>query len=163
MNSRTRRNLRYLDSAARTPALDQHNGPRESFPPEAKERVLGAWAVHYLPPWGGNYPGHLEVTDGRACFLAEVKLSLIRPTIIGPVNSRTIAALLDLDPAFVPYEGNCLFISIPKSQIECAAPARQTLSNCVSLTLKNNGSIQLFDKGLLPATPLLKAIQSHWP
>ena len=126
---------------------------------EPDEQVLGKWAVNYLPPAGGRYPGHLQVTDRRILFAAQVEVGKLQPLIVGAVDSAAVAYALDLDPCHVTYEAGRLCLSIPKSHIDCVSPDCVLLDNCVSLTLKNNGSVHLFERGILPVNDVVHAIR----
>ena len=126
---------------------------------ELGERVLGKWAVNYLPPAGGRYPGPLQVTNLRILFVAEVDIHKLQPLIVGTVDSAAVAYALDLDPCHVTYEAKRLCLSIPKSHIDCITPDGVLLDNCVRLTLKNNGSVHLFERGLLPVNDVVRAIR----
>ena len=126
---------------------------------EDGERVLGNWSVDYIPPAGHRFRGQLCVTDRRVMFAAEVDRRQFEGAVIGPVDCEAVAYALDLDAPNVAYDGSHLLISIPASQIERVTADHSLLDNCASLTIKNNGSIQLFDKGLLPVTAVVRAIQ----
>jgi hypothetical protein len=124
------------------------------------EQMLGHWQVNYVPPSGGRYPGLLWVTDRRVFFACDVDLRHLQARVVGPVNALAVAYVFDLDPSHVAYETNCLRLSIPKADIECVTPDCMLLSNCVDLTLKNNGSIQQFERRLLPVDDIIRATQS---
>ena len=121
------------------------------------ELALGHWMVNYVPPSRGRYPGRLWVTDRRVLFACEVDLRHLQARVVGPVNATAVAYVLDLDPRQVTYETNCLRLSIPKSEIECVTPECMLLSNCVDVTLKNNGSIQQFERRILLVDDVLRA------
>lgn len=123
----------------------------------ADEVVFGHWSVNYLPPAGGRYPGTLWVTDRRVFFAGDVDLRHLQARVVGPVNALAVAYVFDLDPSHVAYEANCLRLSIPKSHIECITPDCLLLSNCVDVTLKNNGSIQQFERQVLPVDEIVRA------
>ena len=133
---------------------------KDSPPLEAGERALGQWAVNYLAPSGQRFPGHLTVTDRRVIFLGEVEARRFQAHIVGAINATTIAYALDLDVEHVTYAANQLCVSIPKTHIECVSPDCLFLNNLVNLTLKNNGSMHLFERVLLPIAPLLHAIEA---
>ncbi len=126
---------------------------------EEDERVLGNWPVDYIPPAGWRYHGQLCVTDRRVLFAADVDCSQFERAVIGPVDCEAVAYALDLDAPNVAYDGSHLLVSIPASQIECVTADHKLFDHWVSLTIKNNGSIQLFDKGVLPVTAVVRAIQ----
>jgi hypothetical protein len=132
---------------------------KESLVLEVDERWLGRWAVNYVSPAGWRFPGHLIVTDRRVLFMGELEPQRIQPHIVGPVDATSVAYALDLDLEHVTYTGNHLCLSIPKAHIECVTPDCLLLYNSVSLTLRNNGSIHMFERSLLSVTPLVQAIQ----
>jgi hypothetical protein len=133
---------------------------KDSPPLEVGERLLGQWAVSYLSPPGYRFPGHLAVTDRRILFVGEVEAQTLQPLIVGAVDATAIAYALDLDAEHVTYTAPHLRLSIPKTHIECASPDCLFLNNLVNLTLRNNGSLHLFERALLPVTPLLHAIEA---
>ena len=132
---------------------------QESLRLEEGERILGNWTVNYLAPSGYRIPGRLAVTDRRVLFAGGVEARSIQEQIVGPVDSTAVAYAFDLDVDHVRYDGDRLCLSIPKSDIECVTPDCLLVSNRVCLTLKNNGSIQLFERRVLSVTPLMHAIQ----
>lgn len=133
---------------------------KDSPPLEAGERLLGQWAVSYLSPPGYRFSGHLAVTDRRLIFLGEAEPRAVQPLIVGAVNATAIAYAFDLDIEHVTYAAPHLRLSIPKAHIECASPDCLFLNTLVNLTLRNNGSQHLFERILLPVTPLLHAIEA---
>jgi hypothetical protein len=132
---------------------------KEPLPLEADERLLGRWAVNYVSPAGWRFPGHLVVTERRVLFMGELEPQRIQPYIVGLVDATSVAYALDLDPEHVTYTGNHLCLSIPKAHIECVTPDCSLLNHSVSLTLRNNGSIHVFERSILSVTPLVQAIQ----
>lgn len=125
----------------------------------ADEHLLGKWSITYVPPSGDQYRGQLQVTDRRVIFAADVEPDRFEETVIGPIDCEAVACALDLDPPNVAYDGTHLFVSIPAAQIECVMADDWLFDHRVSLTIKNNGSIQQFDKGLLPVTDVVRAIR----
>ncbi len=131
----------------------------ETLPLAADERLLGRWAVNYVSPAGWRVPGHLIVTDQRVLFMGKLEPQRMQRYIVGPVDATSVAYALDLDLEHVTYTGNHLCLSIPKAHIERVTRDRILLINCVSLTLRNNGSVHTFERSLLSVTPLMRAIQ----
>ncbi len=132
---------------------------KELLPLEADERLLGLWAVNYISPADWRFPGHLVVTDRRMLFLGELEPQRMQTHIVGPVDATSVAYALDLDPEHVEYTGHHFCLSIPKAYIERVTPDCFLLINCVSLTLRNNGSVHTFERSSLSATPFVRAIQ----
>lgn len=128
---------------------------------EAGERLLGQWAVNYLAPPGYRFPGQLAVTDRRVIFLGEAEARALQPLAVGALDSTALAYALDLDAEHVAYTAPHLRITIPKAHIECASPDCLFLNNLVNLTLRNNGSLHIFERALWPVAPLLHAIEAH--
>ena len=123
------------------------------------EHMLGQWVMAYLPPSGGKYRGRLRVTDRRVVFAADVSPDRFLQVVTAPIDCEAVACALDLDLPNIAYDGSHLWVSIPVGQIECVTTDDWLLHHCVNLTIKNNGSIQQFDKGLLPATRVVQTIQ----
>ena len=131
----------------------------EPFTMTDDEHLLGKWSITYVPPTGGKFLGQLRVTDQRVIFAADVAPGRFEQTVIGPIDCEAVACALDLDPPNVAYDGTHLCVSIPASQIECVTADDWPLNHCVYVTIRNNGSIHQFDKGLLPVTGVVRAIQ----
>lgn len=108
---------------------------------------------------GWRFPGRLVVTDRRVLFMGVVEPQRIQPHIVGPVDATSVTYALDFDLERVTYAGNHLCLSIPKAHVECVTPDCLLLNNYVSLTLRNNGSIHMFERSILALTPLVRAIQ----
>ncbi len=132
---------------------------RQIFAMSDNEHLLGKWSIAYLPPAGGKYPGQLRVTNRRVVFIAEVKPDCLERTVSGPIDGEAVACALDLGWGNVTYDGSHLLISIPASQIEYVMSDDWLLNHCLSLTIKNNGSIHQFEKGLLPVGGIVRAIR----
>jgi hypothetical protein len=133
--------------------------PRGFFLPLAEgERISGRWKARYRPPGGGSFPGELQVSDRRVFFVAQVESAQLQSLTVSPIDSISVAYACDLDTDQVTYERGLLRIAILKSEIERAIPTGQFFNHQVSLTIKNNGSIQLFDTGIIPVTGLVRVI-----
>ncbi len=133
------------------------------FTLQADEQLLGSWPVAYVPPCGDRYSGRLWVTDQRLVYEGLADLPHLQRNVAGAVTSVTVAYALDLDAECVAYGAGLLSFFIPKSQLTCVAANQHFLSQGASVTIKNNGSVHIFETGLHPAAALLQALHYQGP
>jgi hypothetical protein len=123
------------------------------------ERFLGHWLVDYLPPAGGWLRGELSLTDQRLLFRAAAAPAWLARRVTDPLDECAAAFALDLDPGQAAYDGNRLTICLQRADLACVSFGRDGLRRCVSITIRDNGSIHLFAYGLLPAPRLAAAFK----
>jgi hypothetical protein len=122
------------------------------------ERILGHWQVDYCPPCGGCLRGQLSLSGCRLNFRAAVAPDWLAQRVAGPLDACSAAFALDLDPGQAEFDGTWLTICLPRADLAGVALCRDGLRRCVSVTIKDNGSIHQFAYGLLPNRSLASAL-----
>jgi hypothetical protein len=133
------------------------------FALQADEQLLGSWPVAYVPPCGDRYSGRLWVTDQRLVYEGLADVPRLQRNVAGAVTSVTVAYALDLDAECVAYGDGRLSFFIPKSRLDCVAASQHFLGQGASVTIKDNGSIHIFETGWRPAADLLQALRQQCP
>jgi hypothetical protein len=101
------------------------------------ETLLGKWTLTYRPPGGERHAGSLFVTDQRILFHCQ------------PGLGSTLSELL---------RPNDRIISIERSDVTNVERRRRALLiNRVLVTLAD-GSVHVFDHGVMPVRGILKAL-----
>jgi hypothetical protein len=131
-----------------------------TFPFETGEHILGQWSVDYVAPSGCRVPGHLAVTGRRVLFAGPAGADCWQKYLVGPVDAAAVAYALDLDTEHVRYEDERLFFAIPKAHVEDITTDHALINHAICIKLKNNGSIQTFERHLLPVGAMARAIQT---
>lgn len=127
------------------------------------ENSLGSWFVRYQPPQGGRFPGQLTLTTHRLIFefeLVDATVRQIDDLVIGPIDDVAIAAAFDLDVPHVHHSDRQVRLTIPLESLERVVPGNLWFNNWVEVMIKDNGSIQVFELGVRPVTPIVKTIRN---
>ena len=137
--------------------------PKLSVSPDLDENRLGSWFVRYQPPQGGRFPGQLTLTSHYLIFefeLVNATARQIEALVTGPIDDMALAAAFDLDVPNVHRAGRRVRLALALDSLERVVAGHLWFSNRIEITIKDNGSIQVFELGVRPVTPVVQALRN---
>ena len=137
--------------------------PKLSLSLDLGENRLGSWFVRYQPPQGGQFPGQLTLTTHRLVFefeLVDATARQIEALVTGPIDDVAVAAAFDLDVPHIHRADRRVCLVLPLGSLEGVVAGHLWFSNWIEVTMKDNGSIQVFERGVRPGTPIVQALRN---
>ncbi len=137
--------------------------PKLCVSPDTQENRLGCWFVHYQPPHGGRFPGPLALTSHHLQFefeLVEATARQIEALVTGPIDDIALAAAFDLDIPNVHCADRRVRLALPLESLEKVVAGHLWFSHWIEVTIKDNGSIQVFELAVRPVMPVVQALRN---
>lgn len=127
------------------------------------ENRLGSWFVRYQAPQDGRFPGQLTLTTHHLIFEFEqvdATVKQIEDLATGPIDDVAMAAAFDFDVPHVHRSDWQIRLTLPLGSVEDVVAGHFWFNNWIEVTMKDHGSIQVFELGMRPNTSIVQALRN---